>query len=68
MGLIIMAEKIPPHVHCNMCWKAIPVDEKFCSDECKQKYQMVRKKTKVLWYFILFLMAAFAVMIFAANM
>ena len=58
-----MAEKIPQHVHCNMCWKAIPVDEKFCSDECKQRYQAMRKKGRILWYFMLVLIAAFTIMI-----
>ena len=39
-----MAEKIPQHVHCNLCWKAIPVDEKFCSDECKCKVDISRSR------------------------
>ena len=59
-----MADKIPQHVHCNMCWKAIPTDEKFCSDECKQKYQAIRRKGRMLWYLLLVLAACLTVVIF----
>ena len=62
-----MAEKIPQHVHCNMCWKAIPVNEKFCSDECKQKYHTIRKRGRILWYFMLVLIIAFTVMMLANS-
>jgi predicted nucleic acid-binding Zn ribbon protein len=62
-----MAEKIPQHVHCNMCWKAIPVDEKFCSDECKQKFMTMRRRGRILWYFLLVLAAALFVMIFVGS-
>jgi len=62
-----MADKIPPHVHCNLCWKAIPSDEKFCSDECKQKFTTMRKKGKLLWYFLLVLAAGLSVMILVGS-
>lgn len=62
-----MAEKIPQHVHCNLCWKAIPVGEKFCSDDCKQKYQNMRKKGRILWYFLLAVFVAVLVMTLVSN-
>jgi len=41
-----MVEKIPQHTHCQMCGKAIPVNETLCSEECKQKYQSILKKRR----------------------
>jgi len=57
-----MADKIPQHVHCNMCWKAIPVSEKFCSDECRQKHQKIMKSKKLIWYAFMGIMVAFFVL------
>ena len=57
-----MAEKIPQHVHCNLCWKAIPVGEKFCSDDCKQKYQAMKKKGRILLYFLIIVFVAVLIM------
>jgi len=48
-----MAERIPQHVHCSMCWKAISPEDKFCSDECKQKFLSIQKKRRYIWYFLL---------------
>jgi len=53
-----MAEKVPQHVHCHVCWKAIPVGETFCSDECKQKYQKIMKNKKLFLYLFMGIMAA----------
>jgi len=47
---INMAEKVGQHTHCQICGKAIPVSENLCSDECKQKYQSMVKKRKLLVY------------------
>lgn len=54
-----MADKIPQHVHCYVCWKAIPVGEKLCSDECKQKYQKIMRNKKLIWYVFMGVMVAF---------
>jgi len=54
-----MAEKIPPHVHCHVCWKAIPVGETLCSDECRQKYKKIMKTKKIVWYVFMGIMVAF---------
>jgi len=62
-----MAEKIPQHVHCHVCWKAIPVGEMFCSDECRQKYQKMMKTKKLVWYVFMGLMAAFLALIFFSG-
>jgi len=56
-----MAEKIAQHTHCQICGKAIPITETFCSEECKQKYQALMKKRK--WYLYIMYGAIFFVMI-----
>jgi len=43
-----MANAVPPHNHCMMCMKSIPVSETLCSEECKQKYQKMMKKKRYL--------------------
>jgi len=50
-----MVEKIPQHMHCNICGKAIPASdtETMCSDECKQRYQGLTKRRK-LWVYIMY--------------
>lgn len=45
-----MVEKIPQHTHCNVCGKAIPLGEAQCSEECRQKFQVMVKKRKMLVY------------------
>ncbi len=55
-----MVEKIPQHTHCQMCGKAVPIEETLCSDECKQKYQGILKKRK---RYVYIMYAAIAVMI-----
>jgi len=54
-----MAEKIPQHVHCHVCWKTIQTGEKLCSDECKQKYNKIMRTKKLVWYVFMGLMVAF---------
>lgn len=49
-----MAEKVGQHTHCNMCGKAIPVNETLCSDECKQKFNTMVKKRRMLVYIMYF--------------
>ena len=45
-----MAEKVAQHTHCQICGKTIPISETLCSDECKQRYQSMVKKRKMLMY------------------
>jgi predicted nucleic acid-binding Zn ribbon protein len=49
----IMTEKIPQHMHCQICGKAIPSTETMCSDECKTRYQGLTKRRK-LWIYIMY--------------
>ena len=62
-----MAENIPPHTHCQVCMKSIPVNEKFCSEECRQKFVSFQKKRKLLNYFMLGLIAAVVVALVLLN-
>jgi predicted nucleic acid-binding Zn ribbon protein len=58
-----MVEKIVQHTHCGICGKAIPINESFCSEDCRQKYQQLLKKRKMLVYImygtIIFIVAVF---------
>lgn len=68
--MIIMAEKIPQHVHCVMCGKPISMGENVCSDECKAKYQAIAKRTRYLRYMmfgLLGLLAAVLIINFATT-
>lgn len=60
-----MVEKVSQHTHCQICGKAVPVTETLCSEECKQKYQVMIKKRKWLVYImyglIFFILALFLV-------
>ncbi|MEF8848140.1 MAG: DUF2116 family Zn-ribbon domain-containing protein [Candidatus Thermoplasmatota archaeon] len=47
-----MSSKIPQHKHCQICGKAIPLEEKLCSEECKEKYEEMVKKRKILIYIL----------------
>jgi len=62
-----MAEKIPQHYHCQICGKAIPISEKFCSDECKEKYKAFIKKKKTTTLVMFALLAAFCAMILISS-
>ncbi|RLF35444.1 MAG: DUF2116 family Zn-ribbon domain-containing protein [Thermoplasmata archaeon] len=62
-----MTENIPPHAHCLMCGKAVPVGETLCSEECRQKYNAFLKKKKIVWYFFLGLIVVFTVIVFLSN-
>jgi len=46
-----------------MCGKAIPLDERFCSEECREKYVEFLKKRRrliLIMYVILFIVLAIA--------
>jgi len=62
-----MAENIPQHNHCHVCMKAIPISETLCSEECKQKYQSMLKKRKLMVYFMYGLLAALIIVIVLFN-
>ena len=54
-NLRTMTEKIPQHMHCQICGKAITASdtETMCSEECKQRYQNLSKRRK-LWVYIMY--------------
>ena len=48
-----MVLQVPQHAHCLVCGRAIQVDEKTCSDECKAAFerdQQRKKRTLLLLY------------------
>ena len=65
---INMVEKVAQHTHCQICGKAIPITETLCSDECKQKYQAMVKKRKMLVYIMYGLIAFILVLFLVQNM
>lgn len=63
-----MVEKILQHKHCGVCGKAVPVDDAFCSDLCKDKFEVLMKKkrttmlifyTAMVFVIIVFILQAF---------
>lgn len=57
-----MVEKVGQHAHCHICGKAIPVDETLCSEECKQKFQAMLRKRKLLVYIMYILIFVILIM------
>ncbi len=43
-------EIIVQHKHCPVCGRAIPPDEEFCSDECREKMEILAKKKRLFYY------------------
>jgi predicted nucleic acid-binding Zn ribbon protein len=58
-----MAEIIPQHTHCHMCGKSMPIGETLCSEECKQKFQSLVKRRKLILYLMYGMLAALIVII-----
>ncbi len=44
--------KLLQHRHCQVCSKAIPITEEFCSEECKTEFEAMIKKRKSYIYII----------------
>ncbi len=62
-----MTEKVPQHSHCHICGKAIPITETLCSEECKEKYQKIIKKRRLMIYFMYAMLAALVIVFFVYN-
>lgn len=58
---------VPPHNHCHVCMKSIPVNETLCSDECKKKYQAMMRKKRLVIYFMYGMLAAMVVVVVLFN-
>jgi len=57
-----MAE-VPQHTHCITCGRAIPLNEKFCSEECERAHkETIRKKKNQL---LILYVAAIGIMLLA---
>ena len=44
------AAKLLQHKHCQVCSKAIPMSEEFCSEECKVEFEALVKKRRSYIY------------------
>jgi len=62
-----MVEKVAQHTHCHICGKTIPITEMLCSEECKQRYQGMQKKRKMLSYIMYALIAFVIIMILVSG-
>ena len=64
--------KIVDHRHCVTCGKAIPPDKKFCSEECRMKYEEARMREKrmrkMLWIIYAVMIGALLIMIMLRGM
>ena len=67
MGLIYMANVVPPHNHCLMCMKSIPVSETLCSEDCKQKYQKMMKRKRLTILFMWVMIVVFLGVLFFSQ-
>ncbi len=61
-------KKWGPHVHCNICGKAIPPDKKFCAQSCRDKYlgyeMKQKKKGRIQMIFLLGMLVMMFVFMF----
>jgi predicted nucleic acid-binding Zn ribbon protein len=62
-----MAETGPQHYHCQICGKVIPMGETLCSQECKQKYQSMLRRRKLMLYFMYGILAALVIVFVLSN-
>lgn len=62
-----MSEKVPQHSHCHICGKAIPLTETLCSEECKEKYQRIIKRRRLMVYFMYAMLAALVIVFIVYN-
>lgn len=44
------AGKLLQHRHCQVCSKAIPIKEEYCSEECKVEFEALVKKRRSYVY------------------
>lgn len=61
-----MVERIPQHKHCRHCDKAIPVDRKYCDEECEQTHVAIvkaKKKQLQIFYVIMIVIFIFALLL-----
>ena len=62
-----MVERIIQHKHCIQCRKAIPSEEEYCSEICKEHHQILikrRQKYVNLMYVFMMIVIAGYILIF----
>jgi predicted nucleic acid-binding Zn ribbon protein len=58
------AGKLLQHRHCQVCSKAIPISEEFCSEECSTEFDaMVKKRKNFLYLFYAMIVVFIVVML-----
>jgi predicted nucleic acid-binding Zn ribbon protein len=62
-----MTEKILQHAHCPVCGKAMPSDEKTCSEACMLRYNAMVKKRKFWLYAFYAMLIVFIVMMLTGG-
>jgi len=62
-----MAEIVPQHAHCLMCGKSTPVGETLCSEQCKQKYNTMLRRRKLIVYLMYGMLVAVIVIFVVYN-
>ena len=59
--------KLLQHRHCQVCSKAIPLSEEFCSEECNLEFdKMVKKRKNFLYLFYAMIVVFIIVMILSS--
>lgn len=57
---------IPPHTHCKVCGKAIPVGKNYCSNECRESdvksQQRAKRLSRIYTLFFVALMIILLIM------
>jgi len=61
-------DMVTQHLHCRICGKAIPSEEEFCSDVCKDRMDAMVRKRKTYNYVFLALMAFLILMLVLSSM
>ncbi|MEM1524505.1 MAG: DUF2116 family Zn-ribbon domain-containing protein [Nitrososphaerales archaeon] len=56
---------IPPHTHCRVCGRSIPLQKEYCSNECKLKemksLQRARRMQRITTLLFIILFAVFLI-------
>ena len=63
-----MVDNLIQHMHCQICGKAIPLSETLCSEKCKDKFNKMVKKRRMLIYFMYALVFFILALFFVQNM
>ncbi|MCD6461595.1 MAG: DUF2116 family Zn-ribbon domain-containing protein [Thermoplasmata archaeon] len=56
------------HKHCPVCGRAMPLEEEYCSEECREKMEVLVKKKKMFYYVYMFLMVFIIALIFLSYL